>query len=312
MDRLLFALNDMRRKIGLVPDDSRQIKANKAGEFERFTIEGESKSKKSGVLFFFDDGGYWAMDHKTGQSCNGSQGRKGQQTNAPKREPDPKKDQERIKLQDLGRKIAVRLLSTGIPLTSTPFGTHDYIDKKEISHHGLMVCDDTDYQFRKGWLMVKLEDKRGLCNIQFISPSGEKRFIKGAKKKGAYGCFGIYEKGMPILMAEGMATARTLYDTLVMPVFFGIDATNLTHALATVIDKYKIDARITQISMAADYDINGVGEKHAKQALLDNDISVNQGSLFVPNFNVNTDWNDVFTRYKNGKNAIEQIFAALK
>ena len=55
MEHLIFALNDMREKIDLIAADSRQINGGITGEFERFTIEGESRGKRSGVLFFFDD-----------------------------------------------------------------------------------------------------------------------------------------------------------------------------------------------------------------------------------------------------------------
>jgi len=312
MEQLVFALDNMQQKINLIPDDSRQIKGGITGAVERFTIAGESKSKKSGAIFFFDDGGYWAMNYKTGETCNGSPKFKMHGVNRIyKREPNPKKEIDKIALQELCRKIAPKLLSTALPATYTPFGIHDYIDKKEISHHGLLICDDADYHFRKGWLMIPLRDETGLCNIQFISPDGQKRFITGAKKKGAFGCWGIYKKGEPILLAEGAATARTLYDTLVMPVFFGIDAGNLTHALRAIINKYEIDTRVTKITIAADYDKEGIGEKYATQALIDNFIEVNERSLVIPNFNVSTDWNDVLTRYKNGKEAITQIFAEL-
>jgi len=312
-EQLAFSLLDMQQKIDLVPHDSRQIKGCVSGLFERFTVKGESVSKKSGAIFFFDDGGYWAMNHKTGETCNGSPKHQGHIANQNyKREPAPCKEIAKQDMLEMGRKIAKKILISALPATQTPYGIHDYIDKKEISHHGLLICDDADYYFRKGWLLIPLLDEKGLCNLQFISPSGDKRFITGAKKKGAFGCWGLYKKGNPILLTEGAATARTLYDTLVMPVFFGIDAGNLTHALRAIINKYEIDTRVTKITIAADYDLNGVGGQHAAKALLDNFIEVDERTLVIPNFNVSTDWNDVLTRYKNGKEAITQIFANLQ
>lgn len=311
MEHLVFALNDMREKIGLIPADSRQIKGNITGLFERFTVDGESRSKRSGVLFFFDDGGYWAMNYKTGQTCNGHpRGKHTGYFTSFKQQPDPKIEEEKQKLQLLGRKIAKRLYETGSPIILTPYGSHDYIDRKELTPYGLKVCDDEgEYHYRKEWLMVPLIDEDGLCNLQFISPEGDKRFIRGAKKKGAFGIFGIYKKGDWILLAEGMATARTLYETLLMPVFIGIDSGNLTHALATIIRKYEVDPRVTRITIAADYDLDGTGEKAAIQALQDNFIEVSERSLILPNLNVKMDWNDVSIQYRNGKEAIKKIFA---
>ena len=313
MEHLIFALNDMREKIGLIAADSRQINGGITGEFERFTIEGETRSKRSGALFFFDDGGYWAMDHRTGQTCCGhSKGKTFNATGNFNRVPDPRKEEEKQKLQAIGRRIAKRLYTQGIPVTPTPYGSHDYIDRKELSPHGLKVCDDEDeYHYRKGWLMDPLIDDEGLCNLQFISPEGDKRFIKGAKKQGAFGVFGLYKKGDWILLAEGMATARTLYETLVMPVFWGVDKGNLTHALATIIRKYEIDPRITRISIAGDRDLDGGGEKAAIQALKDNLIEVNEKSLIIPNVPLKVDWNDISTQYSHGKEAIKQIFTGV-
>lgn len=313
MEHLIFALNDMREKIDLVAADSRQITGEITSRFERFTIEGESRSKRSGVLYFFDDGGYWAMNHKTGQTCSGHP--KGRSYNRPidfRRTPDPRKEEEKQKLQLIGRSIAKRLYTHGAPIVPTPFGSHDYIDRKELNSHGLKVCDDNEeYNYRNGWLMVPLLDEEGLCNLQFISPDGDKRFIKGAKKQGAFGVFGLYKKGDWILLAEGMATARTLYETLVMPVFWGIDKGNLTHALTTIIRKYEIDPRVTRITIAGDRDLDGGGEKSAIQALKDNLIEVNEKSLIIPNIPLKVDWNDISTQYRRGKEAIKQIFTGV-
>ena len=109
-------------------------------------------------------------------------------------------------------------------------------------------------------------------------------------------------------MAEGVATARTLFEVLGVPVFFGIDAGNLTHALKTIIQYYKIDTRITKISIAADYDENGIGEKKAAQALLDNGVCVSDSTLIIPRINVSTDWNDVLTNFCDGKDSIIKRF----
>ena len=310
MEHLIFALNDMRQKIGLIAADSRQIKGNTFGFFERFTIEGESRSKRSGVLYFFDDGGYWAMNHKTGQTCSGHLKGKSYSNPDIKRAPNTIHNEEKQKLQLIGKRVAMRLYEKGKPITPTPFGSHDYLDRKELSPTGLKVCDDEgEYHYRKGWLMVPLLDENGLCNLQFISRDGDKRFITGAKKKGAFGIFGMYKKGDWILMAEGMATARTLYETLVMPVFWGIDKGNLTHALATIIRKYEIDPRVTKITIAGDRDLDEGGKKAATQALKDNFIEVNEKSLVIPNVQEKIDWNDVSTQYRNGKETIRSIFS---
>jgi len=312
MHRLVFALNDMESKIGLVPHDTQQISADITGNYERFRILGESCGKKSGAILFFDDGGYWAMNHKTGKKCYGYPGNEASTPQSKKQHAIKKstKNQEHQEKQDYLRKVAMHIYSQGHPVEVTFLDGHPYLNKKNISTTGILSCQDCHMEYRRDWLMFPLLDEQGMVNIQFISKKGDKRFLTGAKKKGTFGLFGLYKAGMPIILTEGAATARTLYDILVCPVFFGIDAGNLTHALKTIITKYAIDTRVTKVTIAADYDINGVGEKAAIKALLDNFIAVNEESLIIPNFNVSIDWNDVSTQYKNGKEAIEQIFAA--
>ncbi len=308
MQRLFFALNDMENKIGLIPHDTRQISGNITGEYERFTLLGESTSKKSGAILFFEDGGYWAMNHKTGNTCAGHpDNMKGKIVYRPvqQKQQSQKKEQD----QNYLRGIATHTYLQGQPVDVTFLEGHPYLNRKKISTTGILSCQDCNMEYRRDWLMFPLLDENGVANIQFISKDGDKRFMKGAKKKGTFGLFGIYKKGMPVILAEGVATARTLYDVLVHPVFFGVDAGNLTHALKTIITKYEIDTRITKISIAADYDEEGTGEKYAIQALKDNSIPITISSLILPKVNISTDWNDVLVRYKNGEKHIAARFS---
>lgn len=303
MNRLNFALTDMEQKIGLVPSDTRQITGNITGEYERFTIHGESKSKRSGAILFFDDGGYWAMNHKTSEKCSGHPDYKTNYISTKTRTIPAK-----IEDKQYTRRIAMHMYKNGHPVDVTFLDGHPYINRKQISSVGILSCQDCCMEYRRDWLMFPLLDEEGIANIQFISKDGDKRFLKGAKKKGTFGVFGIYQKKMNVILTEGVATARTLYDTLKQPVFYGVDAGNLTHALATIIAKHGIDVRITQVSIAADYDENGIGEKKAIQALKDNFIPINKTSLIVPKVNISTDWNDILVNYKNGEKHIMQRF----
>jgi len=307
VNRLHFALNDMKHKIGLIAADTRQITGNITGEYERFTIEGESPRKKSGSVFFFDDGGYWAMDYKTSQTCSGHPNHGGGGVFV-KKQPDVKARIELSQSQDYLRGVAKHLYASGHPVDVTFLEGHPYLNRKQISSTGILSCQDCHMEYRRDWLMFPLLDEKGIANIQFISKMGDKRFLKGAKKKGTFGKFGLYNKGNPVVLAEGAATARTLYDVLKMPVFFGIDAGNLTHALAAIVSKYKLDPRITKISIAADYDENGIGQAKAIQALKDNFVPINKSSLILPKVNISTDWNDILVKYNNGEQHIIERF----
>ena len=305
VDRLSFALSDMENKIGLIPSDTRQITGNITGDYERFTILGESRSKRSGAILFFDDGGYWAMNHKTSQKCSGYPN---QTTHFIPRRIEQNHQKQKIENYNYIRKIAMHIYANGHPVDVTFLDGHPYLNKKQISSTGILSCQDCHMEYRRDWLMFPLVDIEGFANIQFISKEGDKRFLKGAKKKGTFGVFGLYQKTMPVLLTEGVATARTLYDVLKTPVFYGVDAGNLTHALATIIAKHEIDTRLTKITIAADYDENGIGETKAIQALKDNLIPINNTSLILPKVNVSTDWNDILVNYTNGEKHIAQRF----
>lgn len=304
-DNLRFALNDMADKIGLIPRDSRQISGRITGDYERFTIDGESTSKRSGAIIFFDDGGYWAMNHKTSQTCSGHPGREGKVIQVV-HEAKPRK----VVDTKYYRAVSRHIYAQGHPVDVTfcHMGGHPYLVRKKLSGTGILSCQDCHMEYRRDWLIFPLIGLNGMENIQFISPDGDKRFIKGAKKKGTFGLFGLYQKGMPVVLAEGVATARTLYEILKVPVFFGVDAGNLRHALATIIERHEVDTRLTKVSIAADYDENGIGETKAIEALKSNFIPINQDSLIFPKVNVSTDWNDISVNYINGDQHIINRF----
>jgi len=305
-EQLVFALNDMGNKLGLVPRDTRQISGRITGEYERFTVDGESSSKRSGAIIFFDDGGYWAMNHKTGQACSGRPGSYGKTTQVHASKALTKKAVDTTYIKSVARHVYAQ--GHPVDVTFEHVGGHPYLVRKNISGTGILSCQDCHMEYRRNWLMFPLLGLDGLENIQFISLAGDKRFMKGAKKKGTFGVFGLYQKDMPVILAEGAATARTLYEVLKTPVFFGLDAGNLPYALSTIIQKYGIDTRITKVSIAADYDENGIGEKKAIEALKANLIPINQDSLIFPKVNVSTDWNDIYVNYTNGNQHIISRF----
>ena len=307
-DQLRFALDDMDRKIGLQPRDTRQITGAITGDYERFTIEGESTSKRSGAIIFFEDGGYWAQNHKTGQICSGRYGYKGEARQV-RRSETPKKTSDEAQSKAMAKQARhIYTYGHAVDVTFADEG-HPYLVRKKLSGTGILSCQDCHMEYRRDWIMFPLLNLDGFVNIQFIAPDGSKRFMKGAKKKGTFGKFGLYEKGMPVILTEGAATARSLYEILKMPVFFGLDAGNLPHALKTIIEKYEVDTRLTQVAIAADYDEkDGIGEKKGREALRANFIPINQDSLIIPGVNISTDWNDIAVYYRNAEQYIRDSF----
>ena len=73
--------------------------------------------------------------------------------------------------------------------------------------------------------VVDLDGK--IWSLQFISPHGKKRFYPGGKLKGHFFSLGLIEKPTKILIAEGVATALTLYEDMGFPVIASFNCGNL-------------------------------------------------------------------------------------
>ena len=107
---------------------------------------------------------------------------------------------------------------------------HPYLLKKGIKSYGLrvyhgekiigeMACD--------GALIIPIRHGKELNSLQFISPSGEKRFLSGGKKSGCYFSIGKPDQTKPWCIAEGYATAASIFEATAYPVAVAFDAGNL-------------------------------------------------------------------------------------
>ena len=71
-----------------------------------------------------------------------------------------------------------------------------------------------------GWLAARVETaEAGLSSLQFISPEpdGGKIFLPGGKIQGGHTVIGEIGRSLDILIAEGMATAKTLHVATGLP-----------------------------------------------------------------------------------------------
>lgn len=107
-------------------------------------------------------------------------------------------------------------------------GACAYLTRKKVRNFGV--------RFSRGALVVpvrRLSDDV-LVSLQFINPDGSKKFLTGGEKKGCGHVLGHIEPTLPLLVAEGYATAATLHEATGFPVVVAFDAGNLhpvAHAL---------------------------------------------------------------------------------
>jgi putative DNA primase/helicase len=91
--------------------------------------------------------------------------------------------------------------------------------------------------------------------LQLISADGQKKFLSGGKMQGCYFPIGDIAKAHTILIAEGYATAATLYEANNLPTVVAFNAGNLVHVGKSIREQYPT----ASIIICADDDIKTVG-----------------------------------------------------
>ena len=172
---------------------------------------------------------------------------------------------------------------------------HPYLTRKGIQPHGARITGD-------GRLIVPLYgDDNKLSSLQYIDPEGGKLYHPGGATGGKYWQIGTTDDPGVIYIAEGFATAATIHETTGRPCIVAYSASNLVPVCGSIRDKFGATQEIT---IVADNDASGVGQKYADQASAKfgarvimppepgdaNDFRANGGDLgglLVPQ---NTDW----------------------
>ena len=100
---------------------------------------------------------------------------------------------------------------------------HPYLRSKGISADA-----ETFRRDRRGNLMTAMVDGTGLVrNVQTIAPDGQKRFVPGAQVSGLFSLMGKIQQDWPIMIAEGVATAKTMHEATGLAVVTAYSAGNL-------------------------------------------------------------------------------------
>lgn len=164
----------------------------------------------------------------------------------------------------------------------TPGDDNVYLKHKNIQHHG--ACREL-----KGALVIPLRDQHGsLESLQFIYPDGTKRFLTGGKKKGCYASVGRPKDR--IIIAEGFATAISIFEATGDAVAVAFDAGNLEAVAIALRSKYP-----GRIIIAADNDQKTPGNPGVTAAT--KAALAISGSIAIPDFSPDhthlSDFNDL-------------------
>lgn len=149
---------------------------------------------------------------------------------------------EREAVQAEARDKAQRLWGRAKPATNA----HPYLERKRVNAYGLRALRDM--------LLVPARDLEGtLHTLQFISADGTKRFLTGGRIAGCY--YAIGRPGDSLLIAEGVATAATLYQATGQAVAACFSCGNM-EAVARAL-RHKFPA--LRLVLCADHDANTFG-----------------------------------------------------
>lgn len=200
--------------------------------------------------------------------------------------------------------------ANSIWLNAKELVTYAYLIKKQVNSHGLklyigdkvisgMPCNNT--------IMIPLYYDNEIVSLQFIADSGDKRFLFGGRKDGCYFKIGNPQESDIVCIAEGYATAATIYEDTSYPVIVAFDSGNLLK----VTERVKAQYSNKTIIICADDDFlnsNNPGLTKAKEAALKFGTK-----LAIPSFGDNrpknaTDFNDMLQL--SGAKAVREIINA--
>lgn len=121
----------------------------------------------------------------------------------------------------------------------------------------------SEYQGKKQ-LVIPLYSDNKLVNVQTIDEDGHKKFLNGGQKQGAYTVIGdLKQSPNGIFLAEGFATASSVYQATKKPVVVAFDAGNLKAVSEKLIN---VLPENVPVYFAADNDPSHTGEHKAQAA----------------------------------------------
>lgn len=166
---------------------------------------------------------------------------------------------------------------------------HPYLEKKQIP-----CPPDVTYNREQNALFIPVSDINGkIWSFQTIYADGQKRFLKGARKKGCMYCFGNITSANTIFVCEGFATGASVYLATHNVTIVAFDAGNLDFVVSEIIKTYPTK----RIVIAADNDhektpntgvevAKYVANKYHIRAILPTNLTKGM-----------SDWNDIACKY---------------
>lgn len=216
------------------------------GKLHRFHVEGDKAGSENGWYVFYGDnlpaGAFGCWKRGISETWCAKPDRELTQVQREQNRRRMIEAQKARETEEAERRQAARDKALLIWKSSPPASdNHAYLVKKGVKCHGLRL--------HRGLLVIPMRDSAGnLHSLQFIDGDGNKRFLSGGRKKGCYFALGTPTESLCI--AEGFATAATIYESTGLAVAVAFDAGNLL----TVAQAIRAKFSHIEITLCADND----------------------------------------------------------
>jgi putative DNA primase/helicase len=274
----MITFHEFIRQLGYEPKG--EIISNKFIRFGR-------KNSVSARLFPDGQGGYlydWRTDEKHFWFADDRKSLSPEERKARQQEIERIKTTEVVRQSRAHKEVATQAKELFMS-ASDALESHPYLLKKKVKPYGISQQGDN--------LLIPVCSVEGdYQSIQFINEFGDKRFLKGGKTKGGCHFIGLLQMDSPVYIAEGYATAASIYEDTQCLTIVAFNATNLV-PVAVELKKHLPNI---QIVIAGDSD--AVGRTYSIKASQEV-----HGTVLIPDFGDNpdglSDWNDYFNQGGN-------------
>jgi phage/plasmid primase-like uncharacterized protein/KaiC/GvpD/RAD55 family RecA-like ATPase len=252
-------LKDAMLGVGLKPPDALHLD----GKLHRFNsgTKGEKGHDKPGWYIIFNDGvpagrfGCWRSGVELTWKADIGRSLTVAEEMAQSRrlsEAKAQRDAEQAKT----REVAANTVDLIWSQAGAASPEHPYLQRKGIQPNGARITGD-------GRLMVPLYSEGGeLSSIQYIDHAGGKLYHPGGQTGSMFWMLGTLDDADTLYIAEGFATAATIFAVTGKPCAVAYSASNLVPVTGIL----KAVHPTLDICIVADNDASGVGQRYAEQA----------------------------------------------
>ena len=170
-------------------------------------------------------------------------------------------EQERQQTQQSVKGTAQKIWNSSRPASLS----HPYLAAKGITNPDAIAGLRQNKYKDNDNLIIPVLYENEIVNLQSINQDGGKRFLAGGQVQGAYAFIGKADdvEKVGVVMAEGYATAASIYEATGKPVIIAFDAGNMVAVAERLAQKLPQNVPVV---IAVDNDASQTGIKKARQA----------------------------------------------